>query len=370
MMDDFGYMRRAVVLAAKGTGWVNPNPKVGAVLVKDGRIIGEGYHAMFGEAHAEVNAIANASEDPSGATLYVTLEPCSHQGKTPPCTDLIAACGIARVVVGITDPNPLVNGRGIDYLQNRGISVTTGILEKEIRVQNEIFVKYITTGLPFMMFKWAMTLDGKIATVTNASRWITGEASRRYVHRMRHAYSAVMVGVNTVIWDDPLLNNRLRIRNPKHPIKVIADTHGRIPLHSKVIVNDPQLLLLATTARAEAGKLKDLERMGVQVLVCPEKDEKVDLAFVMKSLGAMGIDSVMLEGGSTLAFSALREGLVDKVSAFIAPKILGGAAAPTPVDGAGIGCMEEAIVLSGLKVRKIGEDMLAEGYPGKKISGG
>jgi diaminohydroxyphosphoribosylaminopyrimidine deaminase / 5-amino-6-(5-phosphoribosylamino)uracil reductase len=359
--NDFKYMRRAISLAKRGAGWVDPNPMVGAVLVIDGRIVGEGYHEFFGGAHAEVNAIRAAREPVAGATLYVTLEPCSHEGKTPPCTELIAREKIARVVVGSTDPNPLVNGRGIRYLESQGIVVETGVMEEQVTRMNEVFNKFITTRLPFVVLKSAMTLDGKIATVTNASRWITGEPSRRMVHLMRQQLGAVMVGVDTVLFDDPLLNIRLN-GIWKNPLKVIADTHGRIPIEAKVLTNDPQLAVVATTGLAEREKMRTIERMGAQVLVCPVKNGRVDLGFVMASLGAMEIGSVMIEGGSTIAFSALQEGIVDKVVSFIAPKILGGAGAPTPVGGNGIEKMEEAICLKNMRTTKVGEDVMIEGW--------
>lgn len=365
MTIDQKYMQRAISLAKRGMGWVNPNPMVGAVLVKDGLIIGEGFHEYFGGPHAEVNALRSVKEPSdetiAGATLYVTLEPCSHEGKTPPCAKLIAEKKITRVVIGMADPNPLVNGSGISFLKSEGIAVEVGLMEQRIRELNEVFTKFITTGMPFVVLKTAMTLDGKIATVTNASRWITGEPSRNLVHRMRQQLSAVMVGVDTVLYDDPLLNIRLK-GSWKNPLKVIADTQGRIPLESKVLINDPQLTIVATTRLADPEKLKNIERAGAQVLICPVKDHKADLRFVMKSLGTMGIDSVMIEGGSTLAFSVLQERLVDKVVSFMAPKILGGASAPTAVGGSGIASMDKAINLVNLRTRKVGNDLMIEGW--------
>jgi diaminohydroxyphosphoribosylaminopyrimidine deaminase / 5-amino-6-(5-phosphoribosylamino)uracil reductase len=355
-------MKRAVSLAKRGAGWVNPNPMVGAVLVKNGQIIGEGFHEFFGGPHAEVNALQGVSDEAAfGATLYVTLEPCSHEGKTPPCVKLIIEKKISRVVIGMTDPNPLVNGKGIAALQAAGIMVETGIQEHEAREMNEVFIKYITTNHPFVLLKSAMTLDGKIATVTNASRWITGEPSRKMVHLLRQRLMAVMVGVNTVKFDDPLLNIRLK-GSWKNPLKVIADTHGRISTEAKVLTNDPQLTLIATTELADQVKLKEIERMGAQVMICPLKNNMVDLGFVMHSLGVMGIDSIMIEGGSTLAFSALQDGIVDKVISFIAPKILGGSSAPTAIGGMGIEKMEDAINLTNMRTRKVGHDLMIEGW--------
>jgi diaminohydroxyphosphoribosylaminopyrimidine deaminase/5-amino-6-(5-phosphoribosylamino)uracil reductase len=358
-------MKRALALARRGAGWVNPNPMVGAVLVSEGVIIGEGYHEFFGGAHAEVNAIHQAEiRNPNaiaGSTLYVTLEPCNHYGKTPPCTDLIIEKKISKVVAGITDPNKLVSGHGLQRLRDHGILVETGILAPEIKKMNEVFLKYITTSLPFVLLKSAMTLDGKIATVTNASRWITGEPSRRIVHRIRQEMSAVMVGVDTVIYDDPLLNIRLK-GEWKQPLKVIADTSLRIPLNAKLLASDPQLTVIATTSRADPKKIREVERLGAQVIICPVKDEKVDFAFLMRALGAIGIDSVLIEGGSTLAFSALKTGMVDKILTFVAPKILGGAMAPTPVGGEGIPIMEDAVKLKNLNISKAGNDLVIEAY--------
>lgn len=362
MKTDITYMRRAISLAKNGAGWVNPNPMVGAVLVKNDVIIGEGFHEYYGGPHAEVNAMNGVSDDDlAGSTLYVTLEPCSHHGKTPPCAELIAEKKISRVVIAMTDPNPLVNGKGIAFLKETGTLIETGFMEPEARKMNEVFVKYIQSNRPFVILKSAMTLDGKIATVTNASRWITGEASRRLVHHLRQQLSAVMVGVDTVIFDDPLLNIRLK-GSWKNPLKIIADTRGRISPDAKVLTNDPQLTIVATTHFADPVKLKQIERMGAQVLICPVKNQRVDLTYLMDCLGSMGIDSLMIEGGSTLAFSALQEGIVDKVMNFIAPKILGGSNAPTVVGGAGIEKMEDAINLKNLKIRPVGKDFLLEGY--------
>ena len=362
MTNDNIYMRRALSLAKRGAGWVNPNPVVGAVLVKDGRILGEGFHEFFGGPHAEANALQGVSdESAAGSVLYVTLEPCVHEGKTSPCVNLILEKKITKVVVGMADPNPLINGQGISFLQSKGIQVEVGLMASRAREMNEVFIKYITTKHPFVLLKSAMTLDGKIATVTNASRWITGETSRKMVHLLRQRLSAVMVGVNTVMFDDPLLNIRLK-GVWRNPLKVIADTHGRISTEAKVLTTDPQLTLIATTELADPVKLKQIERMGAQVMICPLKNNMVDLGFVMNSLGFMGIDSIMIEGGSTLAFSALQDGIVDKVISFIAPKILGGVNAPTAVGGTGIEKMEDAINLTKMRTRKVGDDLMIEAW--------
>jgi len=362
MEEEQKYLRRAITLARKGLGWVNPNPLVGAVIVKNGHIIGEGYHAYYGAPHAEVNAIENATESVKGATLYVTMEPCSHQGKTPPCTDPIIRKGIRKVVVGMKDPNPLVNGKGLEILIDAGIEVRVGIEEPAVLKMNEQFVRYIKTGRPFCTLKTAMTLDGKIATVKNASKWISCEDSRKYVHELRQQNSAVMVGINTVLYDDPLLNTRRIRKKSKDPLKIIVDSSGKIPLEARVLKTNPQLAIVAATDKINMKKKQDLERLGAQVLICPQKEEKVDLNFLMFLLGKMGIDSILLEGGSTIAFSALINGIVDKVVSFIAPKIIGGADAPSPVGGTGLPLMEDAIGVDDWNYRKIGSDILIEGY--------
>ena len=362
MTTDEKYMRMAVSLAKKGSGWVNSNPMVGAVLVKDGRIIGKGFHKVFGGPHAEINAINNATEPVEGSTLYVTLEPCIHQGKTPPCAPVIVENKIRKVVIGMTDPNPVVKGKGVEYLLSKGITVSKGLLEEEIGRLNESYVKFIQTGIPFCNLKTAMTLDGKIATITNASRWISCEKSRRYAHELRQKSAGLLVGIDTVIYDDPLLNTRRGGKKSRDPLKIIADTTCRIPMESKVLTNNPPLTILATTEKADRSKIRDIERLGAQVLICPLKNNRVDLVFLVRSLGKMGIDSILIEGGSTLAFQAVREGIVDKVTSFISPKILGGKEAPTPLGGEGIGRMDDAVKITGWKFKKMGEDILVEGY--------
>lgn len=355
------YMRMALELARKGKGWTTPNPLVGAVIVKGGRIIGQGYHQKYGQPHAEVNAIASAKEDVTGATLYVTLEPCSHFGKTPPCSDLLIDKNIKRVVVGTLDPNPLVAGKGIERLRNNGIEVVTGVLEEESQKLNEIFIKYIVTKEPFVVMKNAMSLDGKIATVTGESQWISGESSRKQVHSLRHELAGIMVGIETIIKDDPQLTSRTL--NSRNPIRIVVDSQLRIPIASKVLTQqDKAKTIVATTKRANNEKLDTLKQMGIEVIVIKVKCERVDLRELMKVIGAKGIDSILLEGGANLNFSALEEGIVDKIQSYIAPKIIGGKEAKTAVEGAGIQLLKNAFKIDRMTPVMVGEDLFVEGY--------
>lgn len=359
---DQQYMRRAIELAQKGEGCTKPNPLVGAVIVKDNKIIGEGYHQFYGGPHAEINAFRNALEDVKGGKMYVTLEPCSHYGKTPPCALAIVESGIKEVVIGMKDPNPLVAGRGIRILEEAGIKVTCEVLEEEVKELNEIFIKYISTKLPFVIMKTAMTLDGKIAAHTGDSKWITNELSRKYVHKIRNKVSAIMVGIGTVLADDPMLTTRLEDKEGADPIRVIIDSNGRIPLEAKVLNIDSEAkTIIAVTEKASKEKIKKIESKGAEVLIIPEKNNKVDLKYLMKELGERDIDSILLEGGSTLNYSALNEGIVDKVISFIAPKIIGGEKAKTPVGGEGREYMKDAIALENIKVSRFGEDVVIEG---------
>lgn len=360
-------MERALELAKKGEGTTSPNPLVGAVIVKDGRIIGEGYHEVYGGPHAEVNAVEGATEDVEGSTIYVTLEPCSHYGKTPPCAELLVRKKFRKVVIAMTDPNPLVSGRGIAMLRDAGIEVVTGVLEAEARRQNEIFLKYIQTRRPFVIMKTAMTLDGKIATSTGASKWVTGEAAREEVHRLRNRVSAIMVGVNTVLRDDPELTTRLP-DGGTDPVRVIVDSTLRIPLDAKVLTLDsPKKTVVATTERADREKLAALSAMkNVEVILVPEKASRVDLPWLMGWLGECRIDSVLVEGGSELNFSMLEENLVDKVITFIAPKLFGGREAKTPVGGEGFAKVEDAVVLKDIRMETFGDDIMVEAYVRKE----
>ncbi len=358
--DEF-YMERVIALANKGRGCTNPNPLVGAIIVKNNKILGKGYHKYYGSYHAEIEAFKDAElkgEDVEGATLYVNLEPCSHYGKTPPCAKAIIEKKIKKVVVGIKDPNPIVSGRGIRFLEENGIEVKVGVLGDRCTELNKIFVKHITTGLPYVILKWAMTLDGKIATSNGDSKWITGEDSRTYVHKLRSSVSGIMVGVNTVIKDDPSLN--VRLCSGKSPIPIILDTHCRIPLHSKVL-NGEVKPIIYTSEKAESDKVSVLQAMGVDVIVGPIKNGKMDTEFLMKSLGSMNINSILIEGGGEVAYSFLEGKLVDEVLAFISPKIIGGINSKTPVGGGGIEFIKDCINLESLKIRKFEKDILIRG---------
>lgn len=349
------YMKRALELARLGIGKVNPNPLVGAVIVKDNKIIGEGYHKVFGGNHAEVEAFNNAIADVTGADMYVTLEPCSHYGKTPPCALKIIEKDIKRVYVGLTDPNPLVAGKGIQMLRNAGIEVITDVLTKECSEINKVFLKYISQGLPYVVLKTAMTLDGKIASYSGNSKWVTSKESRQYVQEMRNGLSGIMVGIGTVLADNPALT--CRILNSRNPKRIIVDSSLKIPLNSKVLADTN--CIIATTNNADTKKYNLLIEKGFEVY--QTSGMQVDLKQLMHYLGKMGIDSILLEGGGELNFSALKSGIVDEVIAFIAPKIIGGSSAKTPVEGKGIEIMNNAIELKNISLKTIGTDIVIQG---------
>lgn len=357
-------MKKALELASKGYGFVTPNPLVGAVIVKDNKIIAEGFHQCCGENHAEINALQNKTSGVHSSTMYVTLEPCSHYGKTPPCAETIIKSGITKVVIGTLDPNPIVSGKGVKILENQGIEVVIGILENECKQLNEVFFKYIKTQLPFVTLKYAMTLDGKISSYTGDSRWISNSLSREYVHKLRHKNTGIMVGIGTILKDNPSLNTRLNdCKNNLDPIRIIVDTKGRIPLNSKAInIESNAHAILATTDLIDIDKLNALKSKNVSVIICPVKNNQVDLDFLLKALGARGIDSILLEGGSELNFSMIKENLVDKVITFIAPKIVGGCDSKTPVGGIGIELMRDAIEINKIKYKTFDSDICIEGY--------
>lgn len=355
---DEKYMRRAIELARKGEGHVNPNPLVGAVIVRDGEILAEGYHARYGDLHAERSAFANLKTDATEAEMYVTLEPCCHYGKQPPCTQAIIEHGIRKVYVGSDDPNALVAGKGIRQLQDAGISVETHVLKEECDALNDVFFHYITTKTPYVVMKYAMTMDGKIACHTGASKWVTGEEARAHVQRMRNKYTGIMVGVQTVLADDPLLT--CRIAEGRDPIRIICDSSLRTPLDSQIVRTAGEVGTILATATEDPARIAVYEEKGVQVLVTKKKDGRVDLTDLMKKLGERKVDSVLLEGGGTLNYSALQAGIVQHVQAYIAPKLFGGDQGFTPVRGIGVDTPDQAWILKDRKLTSLGEDILME----------
>lgn len=357
-MNDEAYMKIALELAKKGAGWVLPNPMVGAVIVKNGQIIGQGYHQKYGEAHAERNALASCTEDPEGAAMYVTLEPCCHHGKQPPCTDAILKAGISNVFIGSSDPNPLVSGNGILILQEHGVKVKTDILKSECDKLNEAFFHYIQTGTPFVTMKYAMTLDGKIAAHTGLSKWITGTAAREHVHKQRSINHAIMVGVGTVLADNPMLNCRLP--DGRDPIRIICDTQLRTPLQSNIVSTAQQIPTIIATCCEDKDKYEEYIAAGCHILCVSQNEGHVDLKDLMKQLGKQNISSILLEGGGTLNWVALKTGIVHKVQAYIAPKLLGGALAKTPVEGTGFPDPEVSVRLNSSNIIKLGDDFLIE----------
>jgi len=356
-------MQLAYNLAQKGCGGVNPNPLVGALIVKDDRILGEGYHEIFGGPHAEVNAFRSAKESVEGATMYVTLEPCSHYGKTPPCAQAIVDNKIARVVIGMLDPNPLVSGRGVKLLQEHGIEVESDFLSAELTQMNRVFLKFIQSKKPYVVMKTAMTLDGKIASRTGDSRWVSNEQSRANVHELRNELMGIMVGVDTVIADNPILTTRLSgNKKGRNPIRIVLDSKARIPLDSKILNTSSEAkTIVAVTSEARQNKLDEIKALGNKVLIIEEKDGRVDLNQLIQVLGEKGIDGILLEGGATLNYAALESQIVDEVHAYIAPKIIGGYAAKTPVAGEGIEKMKDAVNLQNIHFENIADDILVIG---------
>jgi len=360
-MEHREYMELALRLAEAARGQTSPNPAVGCVLVKDGRIVGMGSHLKAGEAHAEVQALRMAGEAARGATAYVTLEPCSHHGRTPPCADTLIKHGIESAVVAMLDPNPLVAGRGVARLEEAGIEVLTGVCEAEAKRLNEVFIKYITTRKPFVTVKTAMTLDGKVATYAGSSRWITGEEARLEVHRMRHEHDAILVGVNTVLTDDPQLTTRLALGG-KNPIRVIVDTTLRIRLDAKVLTDGEAPTWIFTTERADPLKWERLEEMGVRVF-STGNEAQVDIDRLLTLLGAQEIASLLVEGGSQINSAFLHAQAIDKVVSYVAPKLVAGQGAPSPFGGLGIQEMNDAVSLVDVSFEKIGDDIKITGYP-------
>ncbi len=357
-MEDKEYMRRAIVLAQKAGGYAAPNPLVGAVIVKDGRIIGEGYHRRCGEWHAERNALASLTESAEGAVMYVTLEPCCHVGRTPPCTEAIIEHKIAKVFIGSRDPNPLVSGKGAKLLREHGIEVQEDFLREECDALNPIFFHYITTHTPYAALKYAMTLDGKIAAYTGASQWITGAEARQHVQTLRSRYSAVMVGIGTALADDPMLN--CRIEGAHQPWRIVVDSHLRLSPDSRLCRTAQEYPTMIACLDTDTDKRKILEEMGVTVVVCPEEDGHVSLPYLMRALADRQISSVLIEGGGQLSESALRSHIIQHIYAYIAPKLLGGRDAKTPVEGQGADHPDAAAQLTYRRMTRLGEDWLLE----------
>lgn len=392
-MPEERYMRRAIELAKRGTGRTNPNPLVGAVIVKNGRIIGEGYHRRCGELHAERNALAACAEDPEGASMYVTLEPCCHQGRTPPCTDAIVESGIVHVVIGSRDPNPKAAG-GAEILRRNGIAVTEHFLQEDCDAVNTIFFHYIKTHRPYVAMKYAMTADGKTASYTGNSKWISNEASRKHVHTLRRQYTGIMAGIGTVLADDPMFNCRIKAydhtpknfhtdgRQPiegdfyvtdgrqmaencppdevRQPIRIICDSRLRIPMDSQLCRTAGQYRTVLAYAHGNPEKRSALEAMGITLLELPDEAGRIHLPSLMDALGRMEIDSILLEGGGTLNEAMLKSGLVQKVYAYIAPLLLGGQKAKTPVEGTGFPTPGDGIRLCAPRISSIGNDLLLE----------
>jgi diaminohydroxyphosphoribosylaminopyrimidine deaminase/5-amino-6-(5-phosphoribosylamino)uracil reductase len=333
---------------------------VGAVLVKNGEVVGEGYHAKAGEAHAEVLSLRKAGEGAKGATLYLNLEPCIHYGKTPPCAPAVIEAGVRRVVVGMEDPNPLVKGRGLETLKEAGLDVKVGILKRECQRLNEAFCKYILKKEPFVILKAAATLDGKIATRDGESKWISGEASRRLVHKLRDQVDGVVVGINTILKDDPMLTTR--IKGGRNPYRIILDSRLRIPEEAKVIEISPSKTIIATTELAEKEKINKLEKRGIQSLTLESNQGRVDLRHLLTKLGEMEMISLLVEGGSQINGSFLDEGLVDKILLFLSPKLIGDNQAFGIFGGRGVANLKEAFSLHEIRSKRVGEDILLEGY--------
>jgi diaminohydroxyphosphoribosylaminopyrimidine deaminase/5-amino-6-(5-phosphoribosylamino)uracil reductase len=359
------FMRRAIALAQKGVGKTVPNPAVGCAIVSNGAIVGEGWHKKAGTPHAEINALQMAGKRARNADVYVTLEPCAHYGKTPPCADALIAAGVARVFVGMVDPNPKVCGKGIAKLRNAGISVTTGILPDACRKLVEPFIKHVTTGLPYVIFKSAVTLDGKTATIDGDSKWISSDKSRRLVHKLRAKVDAIMVGVGTILADNPLLT----ARTPKgrDPDRIIVDSRLRTPLDSRIIELHSEARTIIATCSDDISRIKEFTSRGVAVLRCRSRNGHVDLQDLMVRLGEQGVQSILIEGGSILAGAALRDGLIDRIMIFIAPRILAGEGKGL-FAGVGAATIASAIKLEQMKVSKVGDDLLIEGKPEKPCS--
>ena len=360
MTEDERYMQKALELAQRGRGRVEPNPMVGALVVKDGNVLAEGWHECFGGPHAEVVALERAGTQARGATLYVTLEPCAHQGKTPPCVEKIIGSGVKKVVFPLIDPNPLTSGKGRQGLLEAGVEVMEGVLEKEARRLNAPFFKLMTTGMPYVIAKWAMSLDGKTATYTGDSRWVSSKESREHVHKVRSQVDAVIVGINTVLRDDPLLTSR--IPGGRNPKRIVLDSQARIPMDCKLLKSLAESeVIIATTPSAPGERVETLRKAGCGVVLLEGDEQGVNPVEFLKVLGQWKFTNVLLEGGGSLTASFFEKGLVDRVMVFISPKIIGGVEAKTPVGGKGVASIEESLKLKEIQVTRFSEDILIEG---------
>ncbi|MFB3897086.1 MAG: bifunctional diaminohydroxyphosphoribosylaminopyrimidine deaminase/5-amino-6-(5-phosphoribosylamino)uracil reductase RibD [bacterium] len=359
---DERYMLRALQLAKRGYGLTSPNPMVGAVLVRNHSIVGQGYHHYAGSDHAEIIAMNQAGNKAKGATLYITLEPCCHYGKTPPCTDRIIRAGITRVVAASIDPNPIIFGKGISRLKQAGIKVEVGLKESESKKLNEPFFKYIRTDLPFGILKLGMSLDGKIATSTGESRWITSTQSREYVHHLRAGVDAILVGENTVIQDDPELTVRIPKYQGKQPTRIIVCNRGEIPLSARIFKTSIAKTILVMPNRIPQYRQKKYRNAGIPLLIIPGKNNRVDIKKLFFTLGQEQLLSVLIEGGSGIAWSCLSAGVIDKLIFFLAPKLIGGKEAPSTIGGVGIKKLNQAVQLNEVQVERIGEDIKIEAY--------
>ncbi len=361
--SDIGFMQTALVLARKGLGLTAPNPMVGAVIVANGEIVGRGFHPRAGEPHAEIFALREAGDQALNAELYVTLEPCNHHGKTPPCTEAIIRSGIRRVVIGTSDPNPLVEGQGATRLKNAGIKVEVGLLAQECCQLNEAWNKFITTGLPFVTLKTAASLDGRIATPTGHSQWITNDKSRHYVHQLRAAHDAILVGIGTLLKDNPRLTAR-RPGEPDHsPYRIVVDSLLRTPLQSKVFGSDGKQRMLLATRQQSEKKLAPYRKLVKEILILPTNNlGQIDLLELMKNLAARKITSVLIEGGSEINGSALDNKIIDKICFFYAPILVGGRGSLGMISGQGADTIDQAMPVKNITIRHFDDDLCLEGY--------
>lgn len=363
--EDIKSMKLVLALARKGEGYTSPNPMVGALIVKNGQIFGRGYHVHAGANHAEVCAIKNAGEKARHGTLYVNLEPCAHTNKkTPPCVPAIIKSGLSRVVIGMRDPNPLVNGKGMRTLEMANIQVVCGVMEKQAMELNRVYIKYITTKLPFITVKYAMSIDGKIATRTGDSKWISNDKSRGFVHRLRSISDAVLVGVNTVIKDNPRLTPRHGGITGRMPIRIILDSNARIPMKSRILNTREAVTIVVVTEGAPKSNVEKLKQMGIEIICCKmNKNKVVDIHDLLVRLGKRGIASILVEGGSRVISSFIEEKAIDRIYAFIGPKIIGGKRALVPFWNKGVSKIKDAVSLKDIKVRRFENDIMIEGYP-------